>query len=908
MADEIAIFNNRVAANLAAQSAALRRRSLVLSTYRIQLHAGFTFDDAARAAIYLKALGVSHVYCSPYLQAAPGSMHGYDVVDHERPNDELGGESGLSRFRSRLTELGLGEILDVVPNHMALGPKNRFWWDVLENGPSSRYADWFDIDWHSSEVKLQNKVLIPVLGDQYGRALSAGQIKIEQENRTFRVRYMDHLLPIAPRSLARILWRAAEFAHDDMLNFIADSFSRLPSPESADPGVALARHRDKSVSYELLKRLCEEKTDVCDSVTRAIDELNGSIDELDEILNQQNYRLAYWRTADQELGYRRFFDVNTLIGLRAEREHVFLATHCKVLEWLESGALDGVRVDHPDGLRDPKQYFERLRSHAPAALILAEKILEPGEQLRPDWPIQGTSGYDFLNICNALLVHPEGLRQLTEIYSRFTGEPTDFPSVAREKKLNVQHEALGSDVNRLADIFVEICENNRDRRDYTRAEIRRAIREVAACFSVYRTYVVPDRNEILEEDRARIDEAIALAKERRQDLDAGLFDFIGDVLSLRVRGRLESEFLLRFQQFTSPVMAKGVEDTAFYCYNRLVGLCEVGGDPGTAGVGLKQLHEYFEFVQRSHPETMSTLSTHDTKRADDVRARLAVLTEVPSQWRSFLSKWSRRNRLTHPGKYPDRNTEYLLYQTLIGAWPIEKDRLLAYMEKAVREAKQQTSWTQQNREFEDALRAFIERILQSEEFVSGIESFVAQVRHAGRVNSLAQSLIKLTAPGIPDTYQGGELWDLSLVDPDNRRPVDYEERKQLLSELQAEIDAKEIMRRVDSGLPKLWVIHTGLQLRRQHSEWFSPNASYAPVFAEGPRSEHLVGFQRGESVITLIPRWSLKLAGNWIGTVVTLPVGSWKNRLTGESIDGGRIRLQNLFEQFPVALLVREAA
>ena len=689
-------------------------RRIPASTYRLQLHKNFTFDDAAKAAEYLKELGISHVYCSPYLQAAEGSMHGYDVVDHEKVNDELGGEEAHARFCDRLGELSLGQILDIVPNHMAIGSRNRYWWDVLENGPSSRYAIWFDIDWNSSEAKLQNKVLLPVLGDQYGRILSAGEIKLAHQREHFQIRYGDHLFPVAPRSLATVLARAAEFAKSDTLNFIADSFLRLPSPDSTDRAVGMARHRDKEVINCLLKSLCEEKPEIDAAIDRAIDELNANFDALDALLNQQLYRLAYWRTADQELGYRRFFDVNTLVGLRVERQNVFEATHCRILEWLQKGVLDGVRVDHPDGLRDPKEYFDRLRARAPEAWIIGEKILEPGEFLREEWPIEGTSGYDFMNVCNGLLISSDGMKELSSIYGEFTGEPVNFDDVAHEKKINVQQEALGSDVNRLTSLFVELCENNRDRRDYTRAEIRRALREVAACFSVYRTYVVPARDEVADEDRIRIDQAIANAKARRPDLDPGLFDYIGSVLALRERGGNETEFLQRFQQFTSPVMAKGVEDTAFYCFNRLVGLNEVGGAPGSDGINVDEFHAYCAHMQTTRPLTMTTLSTHDTKRADDVRARLAVLSENPVRWKSALARWSRANAPFRTGKFPDCNTEYFLYQTMIGAWPIDKDRLIAYMEKAMREAKQQTSWIQQNREFEDALRTFIERVLESE--------------------------------------------------------------------------------------------------------------------------------------------------------------------------------------------------
>jgi (1->4)-alpha-D-glucan 1-alpha-D-glucosylmutase len=876
------------------------------STYRLQLHAGFTFEDAAKVADYLHALGVSHVYCSPYLQAVPGSMHGYDVVDHQTPNEELGGEAGLDKLCKRLKELGLGQVLDIVPNHMAIGQHNNYWWDVLENGPSSRYAEWFDIDWNPDEVKLQNKVLIPVLGDHYGRVLSAGQIKLEQTGTLFTIRYMDHSLPVTPRSIATILRIAAKAAKDELLGFIADSFSRLPTPGSTDRESAVARHRDKKVIFELLKRLCEEKQDACKAIQVAVDELNHNCDLLDELLNQQNYRLAYWRTADQELGYRRFFDVVNLIGLRMEREHVFEATHCRILEWLRNGTLDGVRIDHPDGLRDPQQYFERLRGRAPGAWIVAEKILEPGEEWRESWPIQGTSGYDFLNLCNGLLVREDGLKEITETYRRFTGELEDFKTLARAKKLDVQHETLGSDVNRLTDIFVRICARHRDRRDHTRAEIRRALRELAASFPVYRTYVVAERDRIVDEDRICIAMAVTQAKEQRPDLDSGLFDFIADVLSLRVRGENENEFLVRFQQFTAPVMAKGVEDTAFYCFNRMIGLNEVGGDPGSNGVTLAEFHAYCEKIQSARPLTMSTLSTHDTKRADDVRARLATLTEIPDRWKAFLKRWSSRNRPFRTGQFPDPNTEYFLYQTMIGAWPISKDRLMAYMEKATREAKQKTSWTQQNTAFEDALRSYIERIMESQEFVEALEDFVKSVLHAGRVNSLAQTLIKLTAPGIPDTYQGSELWDHSLVDPDNRRTVGYELRRQMLSDVQAGMAIEEILSRTESGMPKLWVVQSALNLRRKHPEWFGKDASYRPLMAEGSKSEHLIGFLRGYSVAVCVPRWPLKLHGNWAGTTLNLPSGPWKNLLAGTTVSGGRIRAAELFDLFPVALLIRD--
>jgi len=613
------------------------------STYRLQFHKDFTFDHAVAIADYLRELGISHVYSSPYLQAAPGSTHGYDVVDHQKVNAELGGAAGHDRLTKKLGEVGLGQVLDIVPNHMSLGSENRFWWDVLENGTSSRYASFFDIDWQPQEERLRNKVLVPILSDQYGRVLQAGGIKVVRDGGLFQVECAGQTLPVAPPTLPTILTRAAEYSKSETLSFLAASFGRLPAPEYVDRRTILARHRDKKVLYALLARLCAEEPGVCGQIDRAVMELNANLDALDDLLNQQNYRLAYWKAADQQLGYRRFFDVNTLIGLRVEREHVFEETHALVLDWLERGVLDGVRVDHPDGLRDPLQYFERLRERAPGAWIVGEKILEPGEYLPESWPIEGTSGYDFLNVAIGVLVRSEGMAELSAVYSDFIGGSPTYSDIMHEKKINVTQESLASDVNRLTSLFVEICECNRNQRDYTRAEMRRAIREVAACFPIYRTYVVPERNEITDLDRRVISQATDCAKAKRPDIDGGLFDFMRDVLTMVVRGKQETEFVMRFQQFTGPVMAKGVEDTAFYCYNRQTGVNEVGGDPGRDGLSVEDFHSYCGTMQKTRPLTMTTLSTHDTKRSDDVRSRLAVLTEMPGRFGAAVHRWSRLN-------------------------------------------------------------------------------------------------------------------------------------------------------------------------------------------------------------------------------------------------------------------------
>ncbi|QHN04278.1 malto-oligosyltrehalose synthase [Granulicella sp. WH15] len=877
------------------------------STYRLQLHRDFTFDDAAAVAEYLWDLGVSHVYSSPYLQAAPGSMHGYDVVDHQRVNAELGGEIAHQRFVQAFSERGMGQVLDIVPNHMALGRENRYWWDVLENGSSSRYASFFDIDWQPQEERLRNKVLVPVLADQYGRVLEQGGIKAARSGGAFLVECAGQTLPINPSSFPVFLNRAADYSRSDTLSFLSASFSRLPVPDYGDRRAVLVRHRDKGVLLKLLERLCSEEVSVCKAIDHALRELNKNLDALDDFLNQQNYRLAYWKTADQQLGYRRFFDVNNLIGLRMEREHVFEETHALVLDWLRRGVLDGVRVDHPDGLRDPLEYFKRLREAAPEAWIIGEKILEPGEFMRQEWPIEGTTGYDFLNVVGGLLLHQTGLEELTRIYAEFTGQPTDFHAIAREKKINVEQEALGSDVNRLTSLFVEICESNRNQRDYTRAEMRRAIREIGACFSIYRTYVVPQREEITDEDRCYITQAIDCAKERRTDIDDGLFDFMHDVLTLQVRGRLESEFVLRFQQFTSPVMAKGVEDTAFYCFNRLTSVCEVGGDPARGGLSVEEFHAFQQKMQETHPRTMTTLSTHDTKRSDDVRARLAVLTEIPAEFGEAVVRWAGRNAGYRSGDVLDRNTEYFYYQTLIGAWPLDAERAKAYMMKAMREAKQQTSWVANNKAYEDALNSFIEQTLADEKFCAEVERFVQRILVAGRINSLTQTLLKHTAPGVPDLYQGAELWDLSLVDPDNRRPVDYEERRRVLAELK-HLKPAEVLTRMDEGMPKMFVIHHALWLRRQHPEWFGEGAEYVPVTVTGSKQPHVIAYLRADAVLTVAPRLTTTLAGKWEKTAVSIPKGKWRNRLTEAVFHGGVVPVEDLLKEFPVALLTREGA
>ncbi|HEX2643252.1 MAG TPA: malto-oligosyltrehalose synthase, partial [Thermoanaerobaculia bacterium] len=646
-----------------------------LSTYRLQLRPEFGFDEAAAVAGYLADLGVSHVYSSPYLQAAAGSTHGYDVTDPTRVNEELGGAAAHERFCQTLGEKGLGQVLDIVPNHMAVTEKgNRWWWDVLENGPSSRYASYFDVDWEAPQARLRNLVLLPILGDHYGRILDAGELKLVREGGSFEIRYHEHRMPVAPRSLDTLLAEAAERRGSDDLAFLAESFGRLPHATATDRVSSALRHRDKEVLRRLLDRLCREDPEAAAEIDAVVAEINASPDRLHDLLERQNYRPAFWRTAGRELGYRRFFDVHTLAGLRAEDERVFTDTHALMLDWIHRGVLDGLRIDHPDGLRDPARYFERLRAVAPEAWLVAEKILEPGEALPASWPIDGTTGYDFLNRAGGLFVDPAGEEPLTRIYTELTGEPADWAEMVWDRKHKVLAELLASDVNRLAEVFLTVCEAHRDQRDYTRHELRQAIREVAACFPVYRSYVRAETGEKSPEDEAHIRQAVEAARARRPDLSGELLDFFQSLLLLEVRGEAEAELVMRFQQLTGPTMAKGVEDTSFYNFHRLVALNEVGGDPGRFGFSVEDFHRAAEEAQQLWPYGMLASSTHDTKRSEDVRARLYLLSEIPEIWEKAVRRWQARNERHRRGAWPDPNAEYLLYQTLVGAWPITPER------------------------------------------------------------------------------------------------------------------------------------------------------------------------------------------------------------------------------------------
>jgi (1->4)-alpha-D-glucan 1-alpha-D-glucosylmutase len=874
------------------------------ATYRLQLHGGFGFDQAAELAPYLAALGISHVYSSPYLQAARGSTHGYDVVDHGRVNVELGGAEGHQRFCAALARAGLGQLLDIVPNHMAITPENQWWWDVLENGPSSPYAACFDVEWNPPGTRVPDVVLVPVLGDHYGRVLEAGELALERHGGTFVVRYHDHVWPVAPRSLDGLLARAAAGAGSDELAWLAEAFEGLPLP--SDRGAAQRRHRHKEVLKRLLARLLEENNAAAAAVDAEVERINRDADALDAVLQRQNFRPAFWRTAAQELGYRRFFDVNSLVGLRTEDERVFADTHALVLRWLREGVLDGLRIDHPDGLRDPEGYFRRLQEHAPGAWVVAEKILERGERLPETWPIAGTTGYEFLNRLGGVFVDPRGEEPLTRFYAEFTGEGAPYAAVVRDKKLQVLREVLGSDLNRLTAVLQDVCARHRRYRDYTRSELHNALRELIACFPVYRTYARAPDGPLTGQDERYVTGAVAAARANRADLDPELFDFLGRLLRLETRGDLETELVMRFQQVTGPAMAKGVEDTAFYNFNRLASLNEVGGDPGRFGFAPEEFHAACTEAWARWPRALLATSTHDSKRSEDVRARLGLLSEIPLRWADAVRGWATMNE-DRRGPV-DRNTEYLFYQTLVGAWPLSADRAAAYMLKAAREAKVHTSWTRPDEAWEEALGGFVRDCLEDVEFRRDVAAFVGPLIEPGRITSLAQTLVKIAAPGVPDFYQGSELWDLSLVDPDNRRPVDYELRRRLLAEAEG-LTAEEAVARMDEGLPKLWLIRRALCARRSRSRTFGPGepGRYRPLAAAGARAGHVLAFQRGAEAVCVVPRLVLSLAGEWEDTTLALPPGRWRDELTGDEA-AGDVRLSGLLARFPVALLLLEGS
>jgi (1->4)-alpha-D-glucan 1-alpha-D-glucosylmutase len=810
-------------------------------TYRVQLSKDFTFEAAASRAEYLASLGVSHVYCSPFLQAARGSTHGYDVVDPHRINDELGGETGFRRFASIASEHGLKLLMDVVPNHMATaGRSNPWWWDLLQNGKSSRYAGYFDIDWEPAMSHLKGKVLLGVLGDRYGRELDAGRLTLEDKGSEVVVRYHEDEFPISKESLEGL----------------------------------------------------------------QVDSIREDLDALDSLLQRQHYRLAYWRTAQEELNYRRFFTVDSLIGLRVELDQVLKESHRLVFELLADGSVVGLRIDHVDGLLDPEAYLAGLRAVAPHAYLVVEKVLEYDEHLPSAFPVQGTTGYDFIAHVDGLFIDSQNEEPMTALYHAFTGESQAFSDVMRACKQEVMVSDLAPDFERLTSLLVDLCDRHRRQRDRTRRELQDAIREIASALTVYRTYVRP--GSAVETDRRRVALATEEAARRHPEIDAELLAFMGELLLMEHEGQVEREFAARFQQFTPAVMAKGVEDTAFYRYNRMISLNEVGGDPARFGRPVEGFHEYCSRIATDWPATMLTLSTHDTKRSADVRARLALLSELPVDWGEAVRRWADHNERYRSRGYPDRNIEYLMYQTLVGAWPIDAMRLTEFLKKAAREGKAHTSWFNPVAVYEDALTQFASSVMADAEFLGDLETFIGrnQLVPLGRITSLAQTALLLTCPGVPDIYQGTEVWDLSLVDPDNRRQVDYQHRQRLLAEVR-DADPAWVLAHADDGAPKLWLIARLLEQRRRRPELFE-SSSYGPLRAVGAKARHVVSFGR-DRLLVIVPRLLVGLGGDWGDTMIELPPGRWKNLLTGgEHESGSPVAVSQMLQPFPVAVLAGE--
>ena len=983
--------------------AANKQANRPLATYRLQFRREFRFEDARRLVPYLNRLGITHCYASPILRARPGSQHGYDITDHNAINPEIGTPEEFRSLAAELKTHGMGLVLDIVPNHMGVGHGTNPWWqDVLENGRASQYAEFFDIDWEPFKAELRDKVLLPLLGESYGEELERGRIGLQYSDGRFFVTYYDKHLPVDPQTIPLIFeslgdLRARANGNQAQLQELEEALRglrALPPHKTTDPDLVQQRRERAPVLRRRLAVLVESSPLVRQIVEEAVQLMNGkpndgrSFDALHRLLEAQSYRLALWRVSAEEINYRRFFDINDLVGLRMENPQVFAATHQLIRRLLAEGSVSGLRIDHPDGLFNPRQYFTRLQMLYAASqccgpgprpplaengielevqgifgqhdwlgrapfYVVAEKILEPGEELPREWPLDGTSGYDFLSQVNGIFVEQRNVRGLTNLYRRFIDAAPDPDQLTYESKKQIMQNALASEVTVLSHMLDEISSTDRKARDFTRKALSDAIRETIACFPIYRTYI-DERGEISERDRAYIGEAIARAKRRNTTSAWAIFDFLRDILLLRdgdpgqwtdsYRKRLY--FTLKFQQLSGPVMAKGLEDTVCYVYNRLVSLNEVGGSPKHFGLPVDEFHGANLRRLERWPYSMLTTSTHDTKRSEDVRARIDVLSEMPKLWSAEVLRWRRlnraRKRLLSDGRtVPDPNEEYLLYQTLVGSFPFnfsaEREdytrRIQQYMFKAVHEAKVNLSWINPNPEYSDALQAFIALALsppprgRHNQFVDALERFAGTVGFFGAINSLAQVLLKITCPGVPDIYQGTELWDFSLVDPDNRRLVDFEVRDKMLSELETSAAStplsalcEELMRTYPDGRIKLWVMSRALRFRREHASLFQ-TGSYAPLFAAGEQQEHLCAFARelgNEAALVVVPRLTYKLTGGeqrppigevWGNTELPVPQGaaSLRDVFTGKEFlpSASRTLLcRELFAHFPVALLL----
>ncbi|MEI6413272.1 MAG: malto-oligosyltrehalose synthase [Pseudomonadota bacterium] len=951
------------------------------ATYRLQFNQDFTLTQATELVPYLAALGISHCYASPYLKARPGSNHGYDVVDHSTINPEIGSSEDFERFVAALRTHSMGQLLDIVPNHMGvMGADNAWWLDVLENGQASVYATYFDIDWEPLNPALRGKVLLPLLGDHYGTVLERGEIKLHFDlvRGEFSLYYYQHRLPVDPSEYPRLLTQdlaslvaKRDARHEPLqrLQSLVTAFGHLPRRNDTDADKIAERHRDKEIFKRQLAELCQSSPEMAGFVADTLVLFNGqpgdaeSFDRLHALIKAQAYRLAYWQVASDEINYRRFFDINDLAALRMENDAVFEDTHRFVLDLIAQGKVQGLRIDHPDGLYDPGRYFQRLQSRAgqpgceiqPHLYLVVEKIMADHEQLPADWPIHGATGYRFANLVNNLFVDGSAEKNMTRLYENFIGGPVNFNELVYQSKKLIMRSALAGELNVLANRLARIAAANRHTCDFTLNNLRSALAEVVACFPVYRSYIAEGR--LSTDDLRHIEWAVAVAKKRSSAVDVGIFDFVRSVLTLQiVEGKSQSyrdqvcAFTMKFQQYTAPVMAKGLEDTAFYRYHRLVSLNDVGADPRRFGTSVPAFHAATSKRAERWPHNLLATSTHDSKRAEDTRARINVLSEIPAAWRLSLRRWSRLNRskkrLLDGEPAPSPNDEYLLYQTLIGTWPlgdidaaglaVYRDRIVQYMVKAAREAKVYTSWINVNADYEAALAGFVQAVLASGNknlFLADFAPTASHLSRFGLYNSLSQTLLKLVSPGVPDIYQGCELWQFHLVDPDNRHPVDYAPRRQAIQELEARFGVspadwperlRPLTESMTDGRVKLYLTWRALQLRCRWAELFQ-TGQYLPLAVAGERADHVCAFARrlGErTLIAVVPRFTAKLLGTqdasladpeiWRDTRVELPGIShtWHNELTGECLtsspESATMPLPTLLAHFPVALLTCE--
>jgi (1->4)-alpha-D-glucan 1-alpha-D-glucosylmutase len=937
------------------------------STYRLQFNRWFTFAQAREIVPYLHALGVSDAYASPYFQAGAESLHGYDITDHNKLNGAIGSRAEYDSWIAELHAHSMGQVLDFVPNHVGIADALNEWWlDVLENGPSSEYAPYFDIDWHPLKADLRDRVLLPILTDQYGRVLERGELQVRFEDGTFYLLYGNRRLPIAPGTYRYVLDIAlqnlAEHSEEDFyaeLQSVLTALEYLPKRTETDPKRIAERIREKEIIKRRLERRCTEAPQVQQAIEKALARINGepgeprSFDALDELLNAQSYRLAFWKVAAEEINYRRFFDVNDLAAIRVELPKVFDTVHRLVLDFVRTGAVTGLRIDHPDGLYLPREYFEKLQQRCAKALaialpqdgraiyMVAEKILTGAEPLRKDWLLHGTTGYDFANHVAQLLVDSSAETAITKTFHRFIGHSLHFGHLIYAKKLQVMKLALANDVDVLGNMLDRLSEQNRWYRDFTLEALARAVRETIACFPVYRTYLAPGQP-VSEEDRQVIDRAVTAAKRRNPGIEESIFNFLRDVLLFRFPENLDAEaraahthFVLKFQQATGPIMAKGLEDTAFYIYNRLAALNEVGGEPQQFGISVGTFHERSLHRQRNWPATLLTTSTHDTKRSEDVRARMLAISEIPELWRRSLQRWRLTNRrwkrTINDAEAPDANEEYLLYQTLVGTWPIQvsgepegaasaeyTERIQAYMAKALHEAKINTSWIQPNEEWDAMMREFVAKILDPSprnKFLPAFLPVAQEIARLGAINSLTQTLLKLTSPGVPDIYQGNEIWDFSLVDPDNRRAVDYKQRRETLDALSAPTP-DELMQNWPDGRIKMFLTQRMLQFRREHVDLFQ-RGEYLPIAASGTFAECCVSFARelaGNWIAVIAPRLSSRVGfppvgERWKDTKIEFPVTlsfeSAHDLFTCRPIhhDGRKVSAANALSMLPFAVI-----